>query len=95
MEQPQHHLFHRARVETEYARLCEDTGLGLTTWSPIAAGLLDPAKNAAVARRAPIASELGGRPSQLHANLGALALLDKLTPEVVARIDAITAPLAD
>jgi aryl-alcohol dehydrogenase-like predicted oxidoreductase len=33
--------------------------------------------------------------SQLQANLGALALLDKLTPEVLARIDAATAALAD
>src|SRR6218665_2750390 len=35
MEQPQYHLFHRSRVEQEYARLCEDLGLGLTTWSPL------------------------------------------------------------
>jgi voltage-dependent potassium channel beta subunit len=40
MEQPQYHLFHRARVEQEYARLYEDMGLGLTTWSPLASGLL-------------------------------------------------------
>jgi aryl-alcohol dehydrogenase-like predicted oxidoreductase len=33
--------------------------------------------------------------SQLQANLGALELLDKLTPEVMQRIDAITQPLAD
>jgi voltage-dependent potassium channel beta subunit len=40
MEQPQYNLFHRKRVETEYARLYEDYGLGLTTWSPLASGLL-------------------------------------------------------
>lgn len=40
MEQPQYHLFHRKRVEQEYNRLYEDTGLGLTTWSPLASGLL-------------------------------------------------------
>ena len=40
MEQPQYHLFHRRRVEQEYARLYEDLGLGLTTWSPLASGLL-------------------------------------------------------
>jgi hypothetical protein len=28
------------RVEKEYARLYEDIGLGLTTWSPLASGLL-------------------------------------------------------
>ncbi|MDT7834064.1 potassium channel beta subunit family protein [Aquabacterium sp. OR-4] len=145
VEQPQYHLFHRQRVEKDYARLYEDIGLGLTTWSPLASGLLtgkyrdgvpadsrgamdnlaflrdgltDAAKNAAVAQLAPLAAELGGstaqlaiawasknprvssvitgasRLSQLHDNLGALAMADKLTPEVLARIDAITSPLA-
>jgi voltage-dependent potassium channel beta subunit len=146
MEQPQYNLFHRQRVEQEYARLYEDTGLGLTTWSPLASGLLtgkyragipdgsrgalenmaflrdgllDAKKNAAVAQLEPIAAGLGGslaqlaiawvaknprvstvitgasQVSQVQANLGALALLDKLTPEVMARIDAVTAALAD
>jgi len=40
MEQPQYNLFHRNRVEREYAALYEDIGLGLTTWSPLASGLL-------------------------------------------------------
>ncbi len=40
MEQPQYNLFTRRRVEQEYARLYEDIGLGLTTWSPLASGLL-------------------------------------------------------
>lgn len=146
MEQPQYHLFHRRRVEQEYARLYDDIGLGLTTWSPLASGLLtgkyasgipegsrgamenmaflrdgltNAAKNEAVAKLAPIAAELGGTTAQLalawvarnprvstvitgaskldqlRHNLGALALLDKLTPEVMARIDAVTAPLAE
>ncbi len=145
MEQPQYHLFHRQRVEQEYARLYDDIGLGLTTWSPLASGLLtgkyragipegsrgamenmaflrdgltDAKKNAAVAQLEPLAQELGctlaqlaiawvaknprvstvitgaSRMDQLHANLGALAVMDKLTPEVMARIDAISKPLA-
>ena len=40
MEQPQYNLLHRQRVEKEYARLYEDIGIGLTTWSPLASGLL-------------------------------------------------------
>jgi len=40
MEQPQYNLFNRARVEREYAKLCDSIGLGLTTWSPLASGLL-------------------------------------------------------
>jgi voltage-dependent potassium channel beta subunit len=146
MEQPQYHLFHRARVEQEYARLYEDIGLGLTTWSPLASGLLtgkyrggipagsrgalenmaflqkgltDAAKNAAVGKLEPIAADLGATLAQLaiawaaknprvstvitgastlaqlKSNLGAAAVLPKLTPEVMARIDEITAPLAD
>lgn len=146
MEQPQYHLFHRRRVEQEYARLYEDIGLGLTTWSPLASGLLtgkyrqgipagsrgamdnlaflrdgltDVHKNDAVAQLEPIAKELGGtlaqlaiawitknprvstvitgasKLSQLHDNLGAVAVAEKMTPEVLARIDAITRPLSD
>ena len=146
VEQPQYHLFHRQRVEQEYARLYEDTGLGLTTWSPLASGLLtgkyaqgvpegsrgamenmaflregltDAAKNAAVKKLEPIAAELGGsvaqlalawvaknprvssvitgasKLAQLQANLGALGLIEKLTPELVARIEAVTTALAE
>jgi voltage-dependent potassium channel beta subunit len=40
MEQPQYNLFHRRRVEKEYARLYADIGLGTTIWSPLASGLL-------------------------------------------------------
>ena len=40
VEQPQYHLFHREKVEQEFARLYDDIGLGLTTWSPLASGLL-------------------------------------------------------
>ncbi len=40
MEQPQYNLFHRERVEIEYARLYEEIGLGTTIWSPLASGLL-------------------------------------------------------
>lgn len=40
MEQPQYNLFERKKVERDYARLYEEIGLGLTTWSPLASGLL-------------------------------------------------------
>ena len=40
MEQPQYNLLERAKVEREYARLYDDIGLGLTTWSPLASGVL-------------------------------------------------------
>jgi hypothetical protein len=40
MEQPQYNILWRGRVEFEYDRLYRDIGLGLTTWSPLASGLL-------------------------------------------------------
>ena len=40
VEQPQYNLFWRDRVEKEYAPLYDGIGLGLTTWSPLASGLL-------------------------------------------------------
>ncbi|MGA2529265.1 MAG: aldo/keto reductase [Acidimicrobiales bacterium] len=40
MEQPQYNLLARKRVELEYARVIADYGIGLTTWSPLASGLL-------------------------------------------------------
>jgi aryl-alcohol dehydrogenase-like predicted oxidoreductase len=146
MEQPQYHLFHRKRVEQEYARLYEDIGLGLTTWSPLASGLLtgkykngippgsrgalesmsflaksltDERKQAAVSQLEGVAAELGctvaqlaiawvaknprvstvitgaSKLSQLQSNLGAVDVIAKLTSEVMAKIDSISAPLAE
>jgi voltage-dependent potassium channel beta subunit len=40
MEQPQYNLFHRENVEVTLAPLCDEIGLGLTTWSPLASGML-------------------------------------------------------
>ena len=145
VEQPQYHLFHRAKVEQEFARLYDDIGLGLTTWSPLASGLLtgkykggvpdgsrgamqsmsflhdqltDQRKNDAVARLEPIARDLGATTAQLaiawvaknprvstvitgassvrqlQDNLKAAQIIPKLTPDVLARIDEITKPLA-
>ena len=145
VEQPQYHLFHRKRVEVEYARLYDDIGLGLTTWSPLASGLLtgkyrdgipagsrgamesmgflaktlrDEARLAGVAGLEAVAAELGcsvaqlalawvaknphvssvitgaSKLSQLQSNLGAVDVIEKLTPEVMQRIDEISAPLA-
>ena len=40
MEQPEYNMFHRQKVEGEFAPLYQEIGLGLTTWSPLASGLL-------------------------------------------------------
>ena len=143
MEQPQYNLFETRKVEREYARLYDDLGLGLTTWSPLASGLLtgkyvdgvpdgsraslpgyewlrdlltDADKNAKVAELGRLAERLGVTTAQLaiawcaanpnvstvilgassveqvHENLGALAALEQLTPEVMAEITGIVHP---
>ena len=145
VEQPQYHLFHRKRVEDEYARLYEDIGLGLTTWSPLAGGqltgkylngipkgsratrkdvgmllqrLADDRRNAAIRQLAAIATDLdcslaqlsiawaahnprvssvitgASQLAQLTHNLAAVEVMPRLTPEVLARMDAICLPLA-
>jgi len=40
MEQPEYNLFHREKVEHEFARCYSELGLGTTIWSPLASGLL-------------------------------------------------------
>ncbi len=40
MEQPQYNLFHREKVENEYAQLYKTLGLGTTIWSPLGSGVL-------------------------------------------------------
>lgn len=142
VEQPEYNLFNRRKVEHEYRRLYEDIGLGLTTWSPLASGLLtgkyldgvpdgsratlpgyeglkalltDPDRNAGVRRLSEVAADLGcslaqlsiawcarnphvstvitgaSRVAQVHENLGALEVLERLDDDVVARIEAAVA----
>ncbi len=40
MEQPQYNLFHRRRMEVEYAPVFREYGIGTTVWSPLASGIL-------------------------------------------------------
>ncbi|KAF7728402.1 hypothetical protein EC973_006210 [Apophysomyces ossiformis] len=40
VEQPQYNMFHRERVEKEYKPLSDNYRLGITTWSPLASGVL-------------------------------------------------------
>jgi len=85
MEQPQYHLFHRKRVEEEYARLYDDIGLGLTTWSPLASGLLTGKYKAGVPQGSRGALE----------NMGFLVknLTDAQKNAAVARLEGVAAEL--
>jgi len=139
VEQPQYHMFHRARVEVELADHVRDRGLGTTVWSPLASGLLTgkydegipegsratlpgmdwlqeeftPDRINKVKRLKGIADDLGctraqlalawasmsphvssvitgaSRPEQVVENLGALDVREKLTDEVMARIEGV------
>jgi voltage-dependent potassium channel beta subunit len=143
MEQPQYHMFHRQRVEAEYAPLYKEIGLGTTIWSPLASGLLTGKYNEGipegsrlslegydwlrkryeteeaqeqiqkVRQMSEIAQELGGsmaqmalawclknpnvstvitgasRPEQVTENMKALEVAEKLTPDVMERLEAI------
>lgn len=145
MEQPQYNMFHRERVEKEYMRAYETFGLGTTSWSPLASGILTGKYNNGVPddsrltlpgyewlremlesadgqqrlekvrQLTPIAAELetsmtrlalawclknphvstvitgASKPEQVTENMAALEVVDKLTPAVMARIEAVLA----
>ncbi|MGI9648590.1 MAG: potassium channel beta subunit family protein [Acidimicrobiia bacterium] len=140
MEQPEYNLFSRRKVENEFARLYEDIGLGTTTFSPLASGLLtgkysdgipegsrgdlhkwlsgpltDEENLARVSKLAEIADELkcslaqlsiawcaanpnvtsvitgASRIEQVHENLKAFDVIERLDPDVMASIDAVMA----
>jgi voltage-dependent potassium channel beta subunit len=48
MEQPQYSMFHREKVELEFAPLYETMGLGTTIWSPLYFGILTGKYNAGI-----------------------------------------------
>jgi voltage-dependent potassium channel beta subunit len=85
VEQPQYHLFHRRRVEQEYARLYEDIGLGLTTWSPLASGLLTGKYRAGIPN-----DSRGAMPSLSFLRDG---LTDKARNEAVAKLEELAKEL--
>jgi voltage-dependent potassium channel beta subunit len=140
MEQPQYNMLTRDKLEREYARLYRDLGIGATTWSPLASGLLtgkyndgipsdsratlkgyewlkpsitDPKRTKIVKKLVPVAADLGAsmaqmalawclknpnvstvitgasRAEQVKENMKALDILDKLTPDVMQRINEI------
>lgn len=139
MDQPQYHIFERSRVEYDYVNLYKKYKYGLTTWSPLASGILTGKYNNGIPEGSrlsietyknmfagtlqervekvkkldEVAKEVGitlaqlsiawvaanenvstvilGATSiaQLDENLKAIELVDKITPEVKAKIDAI------
>ncbi len=143
MEQPQYNMFHREKVEREFIRLYSEIGLGTTTWSPLASGMLTGKYNNGmppgtrtslegyewlresfegergaqriekVRQLTPLAESLGmttsqlaiawclknpnvssvitgaSRAEQVRENMQAMDRMDKLTPEVMEKIEGI------
>ena len=74
MEQPQYHMFHRRRVESELAPLAESFGIGLTIWSPLASGILTGKYNE-------------GIPAGSRASMESMSWLkDHITQERIAKV---------
>ena len=48
MQPPVYNLFEQGRLGPEYKRVYEDMGVGSTTWSPLASGLLTGKYNAGI-----------------------------------------------
>jgi voltage-dependent potassium channel beta subunit len=77
MEQPQYHMFHRRRVESELAPLANEFGIGLTTWSPLASGILTGKYN-------------DGIPEGSRATLDNMSWIkDNITEEKIAKVRAL------
>ncbi len=77
MEQPQYHMFHRQRVESELSPLVESFGIGLTTWSPLASGILTGKYN-------------DGIPAGSRVSMDSMAWLkDHITQERIAKLEML------
>jgi voltage-dependent potassium channel beta subunit len=74
MEQPQYHMFHRRRVEHELSPLCDEIGIGLTTWSPLASGVLTGKYNEGIPKGSRVSME----------NMAWLK--DTITPERIEKV---------
>ncbi len=83
VEQPKYNLMNRQHVENDLAPLCQEYGIGLTTFSPLNYGILSGKYNE-------------GIPAGSRASLEETAWLqDRITPEAIDKVKALTAISAD
>jgi len=83
MDQPQYNLLHRKRVEDQLMPLCRELGIGLTTFSPLAYGILTGKYNEGIPE--------GSRASL--ENYGWVR--DRITPERIERVKKLQAIAKD
>lgn len=85
MEQPQYNLLQRHKFEVEYAQLYKTIGLGTTTWSPLASGLLTGKYNNGIPEDSRLKREELGWLSEIllqESSLKKVALLGDLAKEL-------------
>ena len=90
VEQPQYNMLHRIRVEQEYAPLYTKYGIGTTTWSPLAGGLLTGKYLAGI----PKSSRFELEPSFKPHNLDVKSQLCTQLQPIAAALDCSLAQLA-
>lgn len=82
-EQAKYHLLNRRHVENDLAPLCQECGLGLTTFSPLYNGILSGKYN-------------DGIPQGSRASLEDMAWMqERLTPELIGQVRQFTAIAQD
>ena len=78
VEQPKYNLMNRSNVENDLAPLCQEFGIGLTTFSPLNYGILSGKYNE-------------GIPAGSRATLEETAWLqDRITPDAVEKVRSLT-----
>jgi len=78
VEQPVYHLMARSRVENNLAPLCQELGLGLTTYSPLFHGILSDKYNSGLSE--------GSRASLEEMGW----LRDRITPRTIDQVKSLT-----
>ena len=78
MEQSRYHLMHRSHVENNLAPLCQEFGIGLTTFSPLNNGILSGKYNDGIPE--------GSRASQEDMGW----ILERITPAAVDKVRQLT-----
>jgi len=92
VEQPKYNLFHRTQVENELAPLCDEYGLGLTTYSPLNSGVLTGKYNDGIPEGSRAAmQEMGWMQSRITPD--AIEKVKQLT-QIAEDIGATTAQLS-
>lgn len=82
MEQPKYNLFFRDHLEKDYLHLFEKYGMGTTTWSPLASGILSGKYNQGIPRDSRLAKEAWLVPDNFMQLVEKAKLLNKIADDL-------------